>query len=199
MEKDSSGLVEDLSDIPFEFELTGFQTTEYDAYCDLFDLFLGLQANEKQLHELSETDINLLYGIVDQAKGRPVALARNLLIYLDSLDYEEPYIFSEHTDKSTELPGITWTGKDLEEENEYFMLYPNPAHAYFTLEYVVNIPSVSSVFVITDLKGVTKLSFEVLANTGIKTIDLTNWIPGTYLVSLKWDGVIMQTKKFTVN
>lgn len=79
------------------------------------------------------------------------------------------------------------------------MLYPNPAHAYFTLEYAINIPGVSAAFVVTDLKGVTKLSFEVPTKAGIKTIDLTSWKPGTYLVSLKWDGIIVQTKKFTVN
>jgi hypothetical protein len=38
---------------------------------------------------------------------------------------------------------------------------------------------------------------EVQNSNGIKIIDLQNWVTGTYIVSLKSNGKIIQSEKFT--
>jgi len=56
---------------------------------------------------------------------------------------------------------------------------------------------VNPVFVVRNIKGQAITAFEAEGNTGVKIIDLQNWKAGTYIVSLKSKGGMIQSEKFT--
>ncbi len=124
-----------------------------------------------------------------------MAYARNILIVADGLDYKESYIIPEETEK-TIIINDDWI-EPAQAKESWFTLYPNPANNYLAVEYKLNILFSNPIFIIRNIKGQSITGFEAQGNKGIKIIDLQNWDAGTYIVSLKSNGGIIQSEKFT--
>jgi len=192
---DSSGVIAVLNDIPSEFDLNGAESDYHDYFEDYFNILLTLQTQQKAFCEADSTQKAVLYNIMDNNARQLQAYARNLLIYTDGLEYQEPYIeIDTSTMKSAAVHnpvfGNRWP------QDVYFKLYPNPAKEYITLEYDLDYTAEDPVAEILTLRGEHIETFRLHGTQGVKIIDLRSWVPGTYLIKLSTNGKTLQSEKF---
>jgi len=84
-------------------------------------------------------------------------------------------------------------------ENGYLNVFPNPAKDYIICEYNIKVPFSVAQLVITEASGgksifAINLEFE----KDQKTIDLSNFINGSYILSLKINQEVINSVKFNV-
>jgi hypothetical protein len=93
----------------------------------------------------------------------------------------------------------SFTSLNGDKLNEPLLLkvMPNPAKDYILVEYELEAPG-SAVIEITDLTGKPVQSVQVANLKDQLTIDTRNWKPGTYIASLKINGKLRETVKFTL-
>ena len=121
--------------------------------------------------------------------------ARNLLIYTDGFEYNEPYIeVDTNTLKTATVKNnITYSYWPV---NASFKLYPNPAHEYITLEYNIEYGTTNPVMEIVSIGGRHIETFRLNGTQGVKVIDLRSWNTGTYIIRLTVNGKTIQSEKF---
>jgi len=129
----STNAITTLDSIPSNFELTPAQNTEHQNYRDYFEIILGLMAENKTVYEADYSDITELHSIMNNSSANVHALARNLLIAIDTLTYQEPYILPDLL-KSSEAYNEYWK---LLNTNipKYLEVHPNPANDYIIIDY----------------------------------------------------------------
>jgi hypothetical protein len=86
---------------------------------------------------------------------------------------------------------------DYENEPRLLKVMPNPAKDYIIVEYELEAAG-SAVIEITDLTGKPVHSLQVANPKDQLTIDTRNWKTGTFIASLKINGRIKETVKFTI-
>ncbi len=192
---DSTGVVNKLSDVISDFDLTAYETAIYSAYEDYFNVLLSLKAANKNVTEADSAQKATLWSIVQNADGLVQAMARNVLLKTGDIVYNEPYILPDTTqNKSAKVKGDYNTIFGANES--YVKLYPNPANQYLTVEYNIPLNTYSAVIEIVTLKGVQTEVFKLRTGWGQKIVDLRNYNPGTYLVRLYINGIVTETGKF---
>ena len=192
---DSTNVVNTLSDVESDFDLTQKQEHELDYYEDYFTLLLTQRSNDKSYYDLDSTQMTILTNIVDNAEGKVKAYARNLHAAVTSSFGEGYIIFPGNTEKSEEtMYEFVIEGETI---NNYFKLYPNPASEYITIEYNLDNTINKTLFEIITLNGSTRFSFTTPYRQGVKNIDLKDWKTGTYIISLSTGGKTLQSEKFT--
>ena len=123
------------------------------------------------------------------------AYARNVLILTDGVEYHEPYIFPDtRANKSTQVEG-NFDVNNIDKE-QYLLLYPNPAHDYITIEFNLPYDTESIIAEIVTIQGKPVEIYRLSGNRGEKIIDMRKFIPGTYLVRLWANGIVLETGKF---
>jgi Secretion system C-terminal sorting domain len=120
---------------------------------------------------------------------------RNLLMAIDTLSYQEPYIFpdilkattmQEQYDKLLNSPGPV-----------FLKLQPNPAKDYVVLEYKLEKEGDASIS-ISNLIGHQKLSLKLSGMEDRKIIDTHNWDSGIYIATLQVNGQRIESLKFSI-
>jgi hypothetical protein len=193
---DSLGVFNMLNSIPSEFELTQTETELQNDYEDYFELLLQLKQQNKKIDEIDSLQKNLLYTILESGTYQLLAYCRNILIQVDSLGYNEPYLFPDlDEDKSSEVihPTSIYNNDNIENQ-QYFKLYPNPAKEYITLEY--SLETETGTFEIFTINSIRKQTTSLSSRQGIKTIDLRGLENGVYLIKLLSKDKLLQTEKF---
>lgn len=101
---DSLNVVNTLNNIPSDFNLTSQQNNQHQLYEDYFDILLQLDFEVKTVFEADSSDRVELYSLYGSAKGNLKANLRNVLVNIDTLTYQEPYIFPDMNKSATALP-----------------------------------------------------------------------------------------------
>ncbi len=192
---DSTDVLNLLSNIPSDFDLSTSQTDYHNYFEDYFDLLLNVQYNQTPFAQIDSTQKAVLYNIANNTSGLLHAYARNLLIYTDGLEYHEPYLEIDTANMKTAkvnspAPDSYW------KQDAYFKLYPNPAREYLTLEYKLDYRTKNPVVEIFTLNGIHVETFRLHGTTGVKIIDLRQWNTGTYIIRLSNNGKTLQNEKF---
>ena len=192
---DSLQVMNMLSAIPSEFELSTAQTDYHAYFQDYFGVLLALQSQNKTFSDIDSTQKATMYDVMDYTGGLLHAYARNLLIYTDGLEYHEPYILPDTTNNKSTNATIPGRYSIWDEANS-FILYPNPAQEYVTLEYNLQYGINSPVVEIYSTTGVHINTFRLQNNQGVKIIDLRDYTSGTYIIRLTNNGKLLQVSKF---
>jgi len=193
--EDTTNAITTLDSIPSNFELTLAQNTEYLNYLDYFEIIIGLMAGNKTVYEADSSDIAELYSIMDNSSANVHALVRNLLIAIDTLTYQEPYIFPDLL-KSSEAYDEYW--KILNTEMlKYLKIYPNPAHDYIIIDYSFEYYK-KSLIEITDINGIYIKTIEIKNETNQLVIDTRKWNSGLYIATLKSNQKFIESVKFSI-
>lgn len=191
--KDSTSAYNTYYSIPTEFDLDDRQETKYELFEDLLGLQWQIMNDTLQPDSLT---IEALFDIEQHTHTMPGIYARNILIGLGELDYEEP-IFVPDFNKSTTSKLPSWPEDDKVKEN-LMKLFPNPAGAYFTVEYDL-----------AGYKGKCNLEVFNINGVGIKSIELQhkhdqvvivtgNYSQGIYVVQLIVNGEIIEAQKLVL-
>lgn len=146
---------------------------------------------------MSEKSVNREFScsIMQNTNEVLQAYCRNMLIATDGLVYHEPYIFPDtSTNKSTRAESSF--GVNNIDKEQYLKLYPNPAHDYMTIEFNLPYSAESIIAEIVTIQGKPVEIYRLNGNRGEKIIDMRKFIPGTYLVRLWANGIVLETSKF---
>jgi hypothetical protein len=193
---DSAGVIDKLTDINSDFDLSGYETDMLDAFQEYFNLLLALQSEDKQLMEVDSTRKNILSTIMQNSGGILQAYCRNILIHTDGLIYNEPFLLpATSSNKSTKLEKPFDNFND--DRSDFIKLYPNPAKNYITLEYDLPYGPENVIVQIITITGHQVEVIKLNSLTGQKIIDLRNYRGGSYLIRAWADGKVLQSRKFT--
>jgi len=184
-----------ISNIPAQFNLTEEQQLVYEGMGDIYSMLSGLYQNGNTLEDLNETQLTQLQYLAASDVLSTRAYARNILVAIDELEYEEPVL---HVDLSK--------SQQLMEDFEKLMstkapqmlsVYPNPSTNYIILEYNLEVEKEASLE-IKDMNGKSIRTINTSQKQDQVTVTTEDWKPGLYIATLKINGKSIESVKFTV-
>ena len=196
VKEDTAQMNSVLNTIPTTFTLSPSQQQTYQNYLTYSSILMALQHDTVNNHSPDSTQLAGLYSLADTCNNLPSVYARNLLIHLGLVSYNEPVYFPMALNSSiAEIAPF----KDINfTKPSSISLFPNPAGDYFIIEYQIEKVYEKAMVSIHDING--KL-ISVILLTGqlnqmvIPTGEINN---GVYVVSLYIDSEIKDSEKITV-
>ncbi len=186
-----------LNNIPSQFDLTLAEVEEYSQFTTYYTLLLGMLQEGKSIFEADSTQIETLIGIEAQQSGMASVFARNILLTLNEMEYEEPIILpdllksAEATDRYNEL--LSKAG----DAPVFVKVQPNPAKDYVIIEYKLE-READAVIEINSITGNLKYSVKFANRHDQFTVDTRIWKAGIYIATLKINGSLIESVKFTI-
>ena len=185
-----------LNTIPTTFILSPSQQQTYQNYLTYSSILMALQHDSVNNHYPDSTQLAGLYSIADTCNNLPSVYARNLLIHLGLISYNEPVYFPMALNSSiAEIAPF----KDINfPKQSSISLFPNPAGNYFIIEYRIEKAYEKAIVSIHDINGklVNMISLKGKMNqTIIPTGEMNNSI---YIVSLHVDNELEDSSKLTL-
>jgi len=86
-----------ISNIPVQFSLTDNEQVAYDGMADIYSILSGLYQNGNTLEDLSENQISELQVLAAGEVLTTRAYARNILMAIGEIEYDEPILFPDHS------------------------------------------------------------------------------------------------------
>ncbi len=192
---DSANAIATIDSIPMLFKLSTRQLTSHQIFEDYFDVLSGFVKQDKTIFQADSVQKALLSSIYYSASGNEKVLLRNLLIAIDSLDYNESFILP-CSFKTTN--GYIKQPDELDVKDIYHLrIYPNPSKDYIILEYLNDLDKPVLVC-ITDLSGKLITSFTLNKSRDQRIVDTRNWKAGVYIATLKINDNDMESMKLII-
>jgi len=181
-----------LNAIPSQFELTSEDLTSQEAIVDYYDL---LAANPHGMITPDSTQLAQISNISSSGTGNASVYARNLLLAMDQITYNEPIL----------LPDLYKSAEAVETYEKLLntgqppslKVYPNPSKDYVIVEFVTDITK-NSFLVINDSNGQRIKSMQLNSCRDQLVIDTRGWKPGIYIATLKTDAKTIESCKFSI-
>nr|NQU93115.1 T9SS type A sorting domain-containing protein [Bacteroidota bacterium] len=147
-----------------------------------------MEADSAQIMQFATIAVN--------GHGNASVYARNILLALEQIEYNEPVILPDQM-------------KSLEAYEEFLDLmdtkppmkievYPNPSDEYVIISYSLEMKRSEHTIRISDIHGNSIKSIVTNESKNQILIDTSNWIPGVYIVTLETNGKIIGSTKFTI-
>jgi len=193
--EDCTNAVNTLDSIPVKYELSASQLSAHQVYEDYVDIINGLAAQGKTLFQADSADKAELNSLYNNSTDNIHAQLRNLLVAIDTLTYQEPYIFpdllksSEAYDDYLEIINT--------KQPACLKVHPNPAREYVIIEYMQEMEGAAYVY-ITDLNGKPVTGIQISNTHDQKVLDTRNWKAGIYIATLKINGKMIESVKFSI-
>jgi hypothetical protein len=192
---DSINALNTLDSMPIYFNMDPEQLINQEVYEDFVEIIYNLENEGKSIFYPDSTSRAQLYNLYENSSGNIHEKLRNLLLATDTLVYNEPYFFPDLTKSaysSEDYPdGIN------KQAPSFLYVHPNPAKDYVIVNYKNEKRRKGDVH-IYNLKGNLMTNFKLLAKQGQRIIDVSNWKPGIYIVSLYIDSDMIESTKFTL-
>jgi len=184
-----------MNGIPTSFDLSGDESAEYQDMTVVFGLLKNLCENGYSTNELTQAQRSQLQGIVAGGTGFAKVYARNILVALGVLEYEEPVI----------LPDLFKTSEAVEAYEELLNtpapkmleVYPNPSKDFVILGYRFDKETHGMI----EIRDVSGRLMESIAFNGMQdqvTLTTRGWTPGVYVLSLVVKDKVIESTKFTL-
>jgi len=122
------------------------------------------------------------------------AYARNVLVFYDTLSYEEPIQYPSFLKSGSIIPIPT----QKQAERISLTVYPNPANDYFIIRYELDNSYAEAVILITDMAGRNVKEFNVIATRDYLIVPTSEFNNGMYVVKLILNGKETGTQKINI-
>lgn len=184
-----------LSDIPINFMLNADETTEHQNMVDYYNWLIAVKQEQGNILCPDSAQQQQLWNIISADSTRAGIYARNLKVVLGETTYNEPII----------LPDIYKSTRAMADYEQLLnseapgllKVFPNPASGYIILEYKLE-TNAGATILIQDMRGVTIKSLTAVRLQDQITMITRDWASGIYIASIKVNGLIMESVKFTV-
>ncbi|HPE57477.1 MAG TPA: T9SS type A sorting domain-containing protein [Bacteroidales bacterium] len=186
-----------LNSIPAQFELTSSAANEHLQFTALYNLMSNIAQQGKTVFEADSTTMVSLMEIEAGNNGMASAYARNILLALDQVEYEEPILFPDMLKSAIAQDEYNTLISKSNEAPGYLRIKPNPAKDYFIVEYELEQETTASID-ITDILGNLKNRLNVFNKQDEVTVDTQDWKPGIYIATLKINRKPVESVKFTI-
>jgi hypothetical protein len=184
-----------LNDIPTQYNLYGQQVTAHQDMENFYGLAVNVLVSDSGWYAANTGQIQQLLNL-EQATAPASAYARNILMMLGELEYDEPILMpdllksSQAEEAYEQLLAI--------EPPSVLEVYPNPAKDYLIVGYTLDMVEVSGTIEIKNLKGELVSTIPITQPVDKHTVITQDLKTGTYILSLKVDGKILESVKFTL-
>jgi hypothetical protein len=184
-----------LTDISVNFMLNAGEAAEYQNMVNYYNWLVEVEQSEDNIMYPDSTQLQQLWDIVDANSSIVGVYARNMLVALGKTMYTEPIIVPDlykSTQAETEFIELLNT-----KTPNIIKVFPNPASDYVILEYKLE-TDVKASIIIQDLRGINIKEYKTKSQQDQITVITKDWVSGIYIVSLRVDGKLTESTKFTV-
>jgi len=186
-----------LNNIPVQFELTTAEAEAHSQITSYYTLLAGVAQQNKSVFEADSNQIAMLIDMEASQVGKASVYARNILLALDQIEYEEPIILPDLLKSAEAMYEYKELLKKVNNAPEYIKVQPNPAKDYIIVEYELE-QEANLTVEINDISGILKYSKNTTGKQDQHIVDTRNWNAGIYIVSLKINGKLIESVKFTI-
>ncbi|MBE9492321.1 MAG: T9SS type A sorting domain-containing protein, partial [Bacteroidetes bacterium] len=184
-----------INNIPNQFTLTEDGQQGHVNLAGIYTMLSGLYENGNTIDSLSENQVAELQTLASEGTIPARAYARNILMTLGELEYEEPIL---HPDPFKSSQAIEAYNELLAAEApQQLNVYPNPSTGYVILEYKLDTEADGTI----EIKDVAGRPIHTVTTTGKQdqvTVVTKDWKPGIYIATLKLNGKSTESVKFTL-
>jgi hypothetical protein len=192
---DSINVSNTLADIPSNYILNATQLNEQELYADYFEIMLSLDTASSSIFEMDSIQKATLYNIMSNSTGMLKALARNILIINDSLDYAEPIFLPQPGLKSGKVR--IWPVK-MVQTNNLMKIYPNPANNLVIIEVRLRDEPKKAFIRISDNKGIILKCYPIEKQSEYLVIPLIDFPTGNVFCQLNVNNNLIETCKLVI-
>ncbi|HPE58425.1 MAG TPA: NosD domain-containing protein, partial [Bacteroidales bacterium] len=185
-----------LNEIPQQFYLTEEELATHQQYFTFYNLLSGLVQQGKSVTEVDSTQIELLLNIEAMQAGKPSVYARNVLLALEQIEYEEPILLPDLFKAAAVQEERQRIMQSLD-EHHYLKLFPNPAGDYLVIEHKLEMEPQKVLVKINNIKGECIIQVELTGKQNQQTVDIHSLKPGIYTATIVADRKELETVKFT--
>jgi len=184
-----------MASIPANFTLAEDELAEYQNMQWLYAMLKGLSESGNGLDSLSGAQILQLQEIDADETGFASVYARNILLAIDELEYQEPIILPNSM-KSAEVEEAYHEVLNSKAPT-MLEVYPNPSKDFIILAYQFD-KETKGMIGIRDISGkpVQSIPFDGIQDQ--VTVTTRGWTAGVYVLSLVVNDKVIETTKFTL-
>jgi hypothetical protein len=184
-----------MASIPANFTLAGDELAEYQNLQWLYAMLKGLLESGNGLDDLSGAQIAQLHAIVADETDLASVYARNMLLAIDELEYQEPIILPNSM-KSAEVEEAYHEVLNSQAPT-MLEVYPNPSKDFIILAYQFD-KETKGMIEIRDISGKPVQSIPFIGMQDQATVTTRGWTAGVYILSLVVNDKVIETTKFTL-
>jgi hypothetical protein len=186
-----------LDTIPLAFTLDNRQQAWHQLMDSYYSLLSSLAISGENILEADSAQTVVLNNIQDGGFGAAKAYARNILLALDEMVYEEPIILPDLFKTSEAIDAYEDLLSKAIDAPGFIKVYPNPAKDFMMIAYELESETTATVKV-SDINGKPFYSKVLHNRTDQFVIDTRQWKVGLYIATLRVKGDIVESVKFTV-
>jgi len=185
-----------LNALPTQFDLLGNELAEHLAFVDIYSLLTDLSNEGKTIFETDSIQLNQLLQMESAHEGIAAVYARNILLALNHIEYEEPVVLPNMMKSSQAI--AEYRKLINAEPPKQMELYPNPSDDYVIITYSLEVDEPGCTIGISDLNGMHIHTIDITNMQDQVVVDTQNWKPGVYIATLKKNGNPVESFKFTI-
>jgi hypothetical protein len=184
-----------MNGIPTLISLSDDEAAEYQDMQTLFLMLKSVFETGNNIFDISPVQISQVQNLEANANGFASVYARNILIALDEIEYEEPVVLPDQFKSSAMAEAYH---KIMDAEAPKMMeVYPNPGKDFVILGYRLENETAGRIE-IRDMSGTLLKNISFNGKQDQVTVTTATWAPGTYLVNLVVGEENLETLKFTL-
>jgi len=185
-----------LDNIPQQFSLTAEEQENHAQVITYSDILANLAQQGKTIMEADSSQIAALFDIEASGAGTAPVYARNVLLAMGEIEYDEPILMPDFTKSSAIGEERAELMKALA-EHRYLEVFPNPAGDYLIIGHELELLQENPYAEIRNLKGEKLRHINLSGMQNQETIDIKELKPGVYIVTLFANNKEVESVKFT--
>lgn len=183
----------EMAGIPIQFSLSSEEQEDYQDQLSYLNVMKQLKQEGISWMEADSLQLDALYTLAFD-NNKASAYARNVLMFYDTLYYEEEIVYPSFLKSGPVIP----IPAQAKAEGNSLTVYPNPAHDYFIVRYELDNSYSEAKILITDMAGRIVKEFNVTTTRDYLIIPVLEFSTGMYVVKLILNGMEKGTQKVTV-
>jgi hypothetical protein len=185
-----------LNNIPGQMNLSAVKQAEHQQITAVYDMLTSLSQEGKSILEADSLQIATLLEFEAGSTGLAGVYARNALLALQALAYDEPILLPDLMKSKTMAEDYRKLLETRPPKN--LGVFPIPARDFLVAEYVLDTEN-KGVIEFTDASGRLVHTLTVSGPVNQQIVDTRNWKPGWYIATLKAQTKTLESVKFIIS
>lgn len=159
------------------------------------NLLILMQLNDSFYSQLQDTLTDEQINLLNSFSSDPVGsiFISNIKNHFNIGSYNEPYILPT---TAPDLPSYSFPSKNI--EGSGFRMYPQPASDYLIIDYYYESGFLKGTLEFTNSSGQVVKKVSITGNVGQEFLNISDWIPGLYLVRLISENEVIENRKLLI-
>ena len=181
-----------LDSIPLQFNLSGDELAAHTDMTGYFELLESINGAE-----LDSLQVVSLYNMALASEGRAGVYARNTLLVLGEMEYEEPILYP-NLEKSAQADLEYETLINTAINKKQMEVFPNPANGYIIVKWELEKAADGLLIRLGNSHGQAVLEMEAAGRQNQQLVKTGQLEAGVYVVSLFANGNLVDSEKVSI-